>query len=183
MTGPISEMHAAHNLQLSCVQTSDIGKIDLSCERSVLTTKLEQFLLTRPETPFLAVDLDVITAKYQELCRHFPVASVYFAVKANPSKEVISLLAGLGSNFDVASRPELEMCLALGIHPFRLSYGNTIKKSSDIAYAFRRGIRKFAFDSEAEVRKLAANAPRSAVMCRLQTTGENAGWPLSRKFG
>jgi ornithine decarboxylase len=75
------------------------------------------------------------------------------------------------------------MCLAMGIHPFRLSYGNTIKKAPDIAYAFRRGIRKFAFDSEAELRKLAANAPGSAVMCRLQTTGENAGWPLSKKFG
>jgi ornithine decarboxylase len=176
-------MHVAHNLQLSCVQTSEIGKKDLGWERSALTPKLEQFLLTKPETPFLAMDLEVIAAKYQELCRHFPIASVYYAVKANPAKEIITLLAGLGSNFDVASRPELEMCLALGIHPFRLSYGNTIKKSSDIAYAFRRGIRRFAFDSEAELRKLAVNAPGSSVMCRLQTSGENAGWPLSRKFG
>jgi len=152
-------------------------------ERRELTTKLEQFLLTRHETPYLAVDLDVIEAKYRELRSHFPMAFIHYAVKANPAKEVVTLLAGLGSSFDVASRPELEMCLALGIHPFRLSYGNTIKKSTDIAYAFRRGIRRFAFDSEAELHKLASNASGSAVMCRLQTTGDHAGWPLSRKFG
>ena len=32
-----------------------------------LTDKLERFLLSRPETPILDVDLDVIEAKYLEL--------------------------------------------------------------------------------------------------------------------
>lgn len=150
---------------------------------SSLTGKLERFLLTRPETPFLAVDLDVIEAKYLELRRYFPNASIYYAVKANPAPEVVVLLESLGASFDVASRSEIEMCLALRVHPMRLSYGNTIKKSADIAYAFDCGVRRFAFDSEAELRKLAAHAPCSQVMCRLQTTGENAGWPLSKKFG
>jgi len=152
-------------------------------EEARLTEKLERFLLTRPETPFLAVDLDVIKLKYRELRHYFPTASIYYAVKANPAPAVVTLLETLGASFDVASRPELEMCLALGADPGRLSYGNTIKKAGDIAYAFGRGVRRFAFDSEAELRKLALHAPSSEVMCRLQTTGENAGWPLSRKFG
>ena len=153
------------------------------CDQRRLTEKLERFLLTRPESPFLAVDLDVIRAKYRELCERFPTASVYYAVKANPAPEVVTLLAATGSSFDIASPSELDMCLALGVHPARLSYGNTIKKPADIEYAFRRGVRRFAFDSEAELRKLALYARGAAVMCRLQTTGENAGWPLSRKFG
>jgi ornithine decarboxylase len=148
-----------------------------------LTNKLEQFLLTRPETPFLAVDLDVVESKYHELLRYFPSASIHYAVKANPAPEIVSLLAAMAASFDVASRYEIEMCLALGIEPHRLSYGNTIKKSADIAYAFSRGVLRYAFDSEAELRKLATHAPESAVMCRLRTTGENAGWPLSKKFG
>lgn len=69
-----------------------------------LTMKLEQFLLTRPETPFLAMDLDVVEAKYRELRSCFLGASVYYAMKANPAKEIVTLLAGPGSNFDVASR-------------------------------------------------------------------------------
>jgi ornithine decarboxylase len=77
----------------------------------------------------------------------------------------------------------LDLCQAHGVHASRLSYGNTIKKSEDIAYAFRRGVRTFAFDCEAELRKLAVHAPGARVMCRIQTSGENAGWPLSRKFG
>jgi ornithine decarboxylase len=148
-----------------------------------LTAKLEQFLLARPETPFLVVDLDIVRSKYRELLYHFPSTSIHYAVKANPAREIVSLLAAMGASFDVASRYEIEMCLALGIEPHRLSYGNTIKKSADIAYAFSRGVLRYAFDSEAELRKLATHAPESAVMCRLQTTGENASWPLSKKFG
>ncbi|HMI51420.1 MAG TPA: type III PLP-dependent enzyme [Candidatus Saccharimonadales bacterium] len=148
-----------------------------------LTGKLEGFLLTRPETPILAVDLDVIEARYHELRACFPRESVYYAVKANPAPQVVGVLETLGASFDVASRFELEMCLALGACPSRLSYGNTIKKAADIAYAFACGVRRFAFDSEAELRKLAIHAPSSDVMCRLQTTGENASWPLSKKFG
>ena len=148
-----------------------------------LTAKLERFLLTRPETPFLAVDLDIVESKYRELLYHFPCTSIHYAVKANPSREIVSLFAAMGASFDVASRYEIEMCLALGIEPNRLSYGNTIKKSADIAYAFSRGVLRYAFDSEAELRKLATHAPESVVMCRLQTTGENAGWPLSKKIG
>jgi ornithine decarboxylase len=148
-----------------------------------LTDKLEQYLLTRPETPFLAVDLDVVASKYSELRYHFPSTSIHYAVKANPAREIVSLLARMGANFDVASRYEMEMCLALGIEPHRLSYGNTIKKSADIAYAFSRGVFRYAFDSEAELRKLAIEAPESAVLCRFETSGEHAGWPLSKKFG
>jgi ornithine decarboxylase len=148
-----------------------------------VTEKLERLLLTRPKTPFLAVDLDIVESKYRELLYHFPSTSLHYAVKANPAREIVSRLAARGASFDVASRSEIEMCLALGIEPNRLSYGNTIKKSADIAYAFSCGVLRYAFDSEAELRKLATHAPESVVMCRLQMTGENAGWPVSKNPG
>jgi ornithine decarboxylase len=151
--------------------------------QSRLTSKLEEFLLAPRETPFLAVDADVVALRFGELRECFPSASIHYAVKANPAMQIVQRLKALGARFDVASRFELEMCLAEGIPPELLSYGNTIKKSADIAYAFANGIRRFAFDSEAELRKLAAHAPASEVICRFQTSGENAGWPLSRKFG
>ena len=44
-------------------------------------------------------------------------------------------------------------------------------------------MRLFAFDSEAELAKIARAAPGSRVFCRILTTGEGADWPLSRKFG
>ena len=90
---------------------------------------------------------------------------------------------GLGSSFDTASRGEIEMVIAAGATPRRISFGNTIKKQRDIAWAFEQGVRLFAFDSEAELRKLAESAPGARVFCRILMTCEGADWPLSRKFG
>lgn len=137
----------------------------------------------RPQTPFLVVDLEVVADNYRTLLRALPNAQVYYAVKANPSQDVIRLLAGLGSSFDVASPAEIELVLNAGAEPERISFGNTIKKEADIARAFEQGVRLFAFDSEAELRKLARSAPGAQVFCRLLTTCEGADWPLSRKFG
>ena len=145
---------------------------------------IQRFLESeRPETPFLVVDLEMVRAKYLELRDCWTNANVHYALKANPAPEVLRALARLGSNFDVASPSEIELCFSVGITPSRISYGNTIKKSRDIAFAYRCGVRTFAFDSLAELEKLAEHAPGSKVMCRLLTSGEGADWPLSRKFG
>ncbi len=136
------------------------------------------------QTPFVVVNLGVIKRKYEELIRLFPYAKVYYAVKANPAIEVVSLLRDLGSNFDIASTYELDMLLNLGISPSRLSYGNTIKKAADIKYAFERGVRLFATDSLPDIENLAKYAPGSNVFFRILTEGAaTAEWPLSRKFG
>jgi ornithine decarboxylase len=92
---------------------------------------------------------------------------VFYAIKANPAPEVLSLLASLGSCFDCASVPEIEMALAAGASPDRVSYGNTIKKERDIGRAFALGIRLFAVDCSAEVEKIARAAPGAKVFCRI----------------
>ena len=68
---------------------------------------------------------------------------MFYAVKANPAPEVLALLAKLGSCFDTASIAEIEMVLAAGATPDRISYGNTIKKERDIARAFALGVRLY----------------------------------------
>jgi ornithine decarboxylase len=149
-----------------------------------MTDRIHQFLADRrPQTPCLVIDLSVIEENYRELERRLPLARIYYAVKANPAPEIIAKLAELGSCFDVASRGEIDLCLAAGVPGERLSFGNTIKKQADIAYAFAQGVRLFAFDSDGELDKLAAAAPGAAVFCRLLTDGKGADWPLSRKFG
>ena len=100
------------------------------------------------ETPCLVINLRTIKKNYIKLQNSFPFAQIYYAVKANPAPKVISLLAELGSNFDIASRFELDKLLSLGIAPERFSYGNTIKKVKDVAYFYEKGIRMFATDSK-----------------------------------
>ncbi len=146
--------------------------------------KIAHFLTEHsPETPCLVVDLDRVGEAYDLLCRYLSIASVYYAVKANPAPEIVAMLAGRGSNFDVASPAEIALCLGNGATPERLSFGNTIKKEKDIAFAYDAGVRLFAFDSEPELAKLARRAPAARVFCRILVSCEGADWPLSRKFG
>ena len=134
-------------------------------------------------TPCLIVDVAVAAAQYRRIAAAFAGASVHYAVKANPEPPVLRALVAAGCQFDVASRTEIDLCLAAGAHPATLSYGHTIKKAGDIAYAYGRGVRTFAVDSEAELDKIAVHAPGSAVLCRLLASSTGARWPLSRKFG
>jgi ornithine decarboxylase len=150
----------------------------------IMTERITRFLTEhRPETPCLIVDLDVIAEAYDLLRWYLPLARIYYAVKANPVPQIVAMLERKGANFDVASRGEIELCLAHGIAADRLSFGNTIKKEKDIAFAYQAGLRLFAFDSAFELDKLARAAPAARVFCRILVTCDGAEWPLSRKFG
>ena len=144
--------------------------------------KIRAFAKDKP-TPFLVIDLKRVGEKYTELKRAMPASKIYYAVKACPVPEVLKLLIDKGSNFDVASIYEIDQMLRLGVDPSRLSFGNTIKKEKDIAYAYKKGIRLYTTDSDSDVEKLARSAPGSNIMFRLLLEGEGADWPLSRKFG
>ena len=154
-----------------------------------MTARILDFLASRrPEGPCLVVDLDVVRDNFNAFRHALPDTRIYYAVKANPAPEVLQLLADLGSSFDCASIPEIEMVLATGATPDRISFGNTIKKERDIARALELGVDLFAVDCEAEVDKIARQAEttgkaRARVFCRILCDGAGAEWPLSRKFG
>lgn len=149
-----------------------------------MSKKISRFLAERqPATPCLVLDLDIVAQNYAKLREALPDATVYYAMKANPAAEILDLLVRSGSSFDAASVNEIDLVLAAGAGPERISFGNTIKKQADIAAAHARGVRLFAFDSWAELEKIAVAAPGSRVFCRITTTGTGAEWPLSRKFG
>jgi ornithine decarboxylase len=149
-----------------------------------VTDRIREFLrTTRPEGPCVVIDLDVVRDNYHAFARSMPDTRVFYAVKANPAPEILSALAELGSSFDCASPAEIEMALAAGATPDRISYGNTIKKERDIARAFQLGVRLFAVDCEEEVGKIARVAKGVKVFCRILCDGAGAEWPLSRKFG
>ncbi|RAI44025.1 type III PLP-dependent enzyme [Rhodoplanes roseus] len=149
-----------------------------------MTERIREFLRRRREDgPCLVVDLDIVRENYQTFAHALPDTRVFYAVKANPAPEVLSLLASLGSCFDTASVAEIEMALAAGATPDRVSFGNTIKKERDIARAYALGVRMFAVDCKAEVEKVARVAPGARVYCRFLYDCAGAEWPLSRKFG
>ena len=148
------------------------------------TARIREFLADRkPEGPCLIVDLDVVRDNYLAYRQAMPDTRIYYAVKANPAPQVLELLASLGSSFDCASVPEIQMAMAAGASADRISYGNTIKKERDIARAYQLGVRLFAVDAHEEVEKVARAAPGARVFVRILCDGAGAEWPLSRKFG
>ena len=161
----------------------NVVRVECANDRD-LNPKIARFLAEQqPQTPCLVVDVDAVARSYQLLRWHLPLAKVFYAVKANPAREIVARLRGLGSSFDVASRAEIELCLAEGATADRMSFGNTIKKERDIAYAYEQGIRLFAFDSASELEKLGRAAPGARIFCRILVDCAGAEWPLSRKFG
>jgi hypothetical protein len=122
----------------------------LSRTTRLMNKRISRFLADHaPETPCLVVDLEAIAEAYEALCWQLPLARVFYAVKANPAPEIITVLERKGASFDVASRGEIELCRDLGVGPERLSFGNTIKKEKDITFAYEAGLRLFAFERPA----------------------------------
>jgi ornithine decarboxylase len=153
-----------------------------------MTERIRDFLRRRRDDglddgPCLVVDLDVVRDNYKAFAKALPDSRMFYAVKANPAPELLSLLVSLGSCFDTASVAEIEMVLAAGAAPERISFGNTIKKERDIARAYALGVRLFAVDCKAEVEKIDRAAPGAKVFCRFLFGCAGAEWPLSRKFG
>ncbi len=135
------------------------------------------------DRPTLVVSRAKVAQSYDALKSGLGQAHIHYAVKANPAPEIIRMLVLKGSGFDAASRQEIELCLSQGARPENISFGNTIKRGSDIAFAYEAGVRLFAADSEAELEKIAQHAPGAKVYLRLIVENSMADWPLSRKFG
>ena len=118
------------------------------------------------ETPNVVINLNTIKQNYIRLRDSFPYARIFYAMKANPGEPVLEMLAEMGSNFDIASRYELDLISKFNVSPDRLSYGNTIKKAKDIKYFYDKGVRMFATDSKDDLKAIAENAPGSRIYPR-----------------
>lgn len=140
-----------------------------------------------PESPCLVIDPERVRRNYRALdaalSRPGTRARIRFAVKASPVPRIIAILAAEGAEFDVASVGEIDMCLAEGVTPERLCYGNPIKKAADIARAYQQGVRRYAFDTEDDLVRIAENAPGASVECRFLADTPESKTPFGTKFG
>ena len=151
-----------------------------------MTTRIETSLIdTKIATPCLVLDREQIANNYRNFCHKMADIDIFYAVKANPHPDVLSLLVAEGAYFDCASFHEITLVLAAGSRPSSICFGSTLKKAKDIRDAHKAGVSYFTFDAREELQKIADYAPGSKVCCRLLINdfGTGAQWPLSRKFG
>jgi ornithine decarboxylase len=153
---------------------------DSDCSRDFA---MEYIAANSFDQPTLVISRAQVMAQFDALRAGLGDARIHYAVKANPAPEIIADLVTKGAGFDAASRAEIALCLEQGASPKDISFGNTIKKPADIAYAHAAGITLFAADSLAELEKLSEHAPGARVYLRVIVQNSMADWPLSRKFG
>lgn len=134
-------------------------------------------------TPFLVGDLAMLRDRFRSFHDALPGVQPFFAVKCNSSPQVLGAALDVGASFEVASLGELRLVQETGVDPRDVLYSNTVKPPAHIAGAAESGLWRFAFDSEGELRKIARNAPGSAVYVRVRVDDSHSVFPLSRKFG
>lgn len=135
-------------------------------------------------TPYFVFDGERVKENLEEYRTALPGAEICYAMKSNSEPEVLRILADAGSSFEVASTYELAMLKKAGVSPEKILYGTAVKSEDSITDFFEYGVRRFAFDSEEEMRKIARRAPGSKVYARLLVNDEaDSVFTMSEKFG
>lgn len=133
--------------------------------------------------PFLILDTAIVRGKVRRFRAAMPRVRPHYAVKANPDRRVLKVLAQEGCGFEIASIAELDLLLALGVPAAEVFYSNPIKSRESIAYAAARGVEWFVVDSADELRRVFETRRDAKIYLRIATPNIGSDWPLSGKFG
>lgn len=149
----------------------------------LLTFDHAKRLAKRHGTPLLALSRSVLRENYEALQKSLPNVTLYYAIKANPHREVLRLLRAGGSRFDVSSIEEIRLARRAGAPADDLLYTKPFNKPEELRFAHEAGLTWFVVENEGEVAKLAAHAPGANVLVRLRVSNKDAVVDLSYKFG
>src|SRR3954469_357377 len=133
--------------------------------------------------PFLIVDTAIVREKARRFHAAMPRVRPHYAVKANPDRRVLKVLAQEGVGFEIASTAELDVLLALGVPAAEVFYSNPMKSRESIAYAAAKGVQWFVTDSVDELRRVHELKPDAKLYLRIAAPNIGSDWPLSGKFG
>src|SRR5258705_12337090 len=85
--------------------------------------------------PFLILGPAIVRDKVRRFRAAMPRVRPHYAVKANPDRRVLKVLAQEGAGFEMASTQELDLLTSLGIPAAEVFYSNPVKSRDSIAYA------------------------------------------------
>jgi len=148
---------------------------------------IQSVIKTKPaenDSSFSVLDLRVIIDLMNKWTTKLPTVKPFYAVKCNPNISLIGTLASLGSNFDCASRAEIESVLSLGVSPDRIIYANPCKSESHIKYAASVGVNVTTFDCVGEVEKIKKWHPKCELLLRIKPEEDSGARScLGLKYG
>jgi len=94
------------------------------------------------KTPFFLYSEEILSRNYMDFYQgalqaklHDPL--VCFALKSNPNRELLKILAKLGSGADIVSGGELKRALEAGISPDKIVFSGVGKTEDEILFALK----------------------------------------------
>jgi len=133
--------------------------------------------------PFLILDTGIVRDKARRFRASMPRVRPHYAVKANPDRRVLKVLAQEGVGFEIASTDELDLLLSIGVSAAEVFYSNPVKPRDAIAYTATKGVEWFVVNSVDESRRVFEVKPDAKQYLRIATPNIGSDWPLSGKFG
>jgi len=113
-------------------------------------------------TPLYLYSRATLTRHYRVLDRSLKGLRhlICYAVKANSNLSVLSVLARLGSGFDIVSAGELYRVLKAGGAPGKVVFSGVGKRDDEIAFALSQGVRCINVESGPELGRVSVVARR-----------------------
>ncbi|XP_075168993.1 ornithine decarboxylase 1-like [Haematobia irritans] len=151
-------------------------KVDL---RKVIAAQI----LQQTDHLLYVCDLNKLKEKYELWNKCLPQVKPFYAVKCNDNRRVLKTLAQLGTNFDCASKREIQQLFDLQIQPDRILFAQSCKLVPHIKYAKENGVMTSTVDTECEIYKLHKHYPESNLVIRFRCDAKDAVHILGKKFG
>lgn len=134
-----------------------------------------QSVVKRHKTPFFLYSEDILTENYLSFYQGALDAGlinpiICFAMKSNPNKELIKILAKLGSGADIVSGGELKRALEAGIPANKIVFSGVGKTEEEIVFALKlpgKGINSFNVESLEELEMINACAKKLKKLARI----------------
>ncbi len=143
-------------------------------------------------TPLFVVDHAELRKNFAQFRKYLPRVQPYYAVKANPSREIVRTLYKAGASFDVASMPEFDIVYdnikdlpAKERQDYiwdKIIYANPIKAIRTLQ-ELDQYKPLVTYDNEEEIRKIRKYAPHAGLALRIRVPNTGAMVELSSKFG
>jgi len=112
------------------------------------------------DTPLFVYDMGIVEAQVRRFREAMPDGlHLHYAIKANPFAPLLARMAGQVDGFDIASGGELDMALAAGMAPDRISFAGPGKRDDELEAAIFAGV-TINLESEGEGLRALAVADR-----------------------
>ena len=156
----------------------------MGLSKTIWTNPTEYLRNQQPENPVLLFAPQVVQATARRFLDGFP-GLVTYAVKSNPSEEVVENLMAAGvTGFDCASPFEIDLIRRLDPDA-AIHYHNPVRSRAEIGHAVSRNVKSWSVDSQSELAKLIEMVPVEGceISVRFKLPVSGAAYNFGAKFG